>query len=252
MTVDILLSHGYFLDEDEKELQIMKPYPTLGLLYLSAYLKRAGFGVEVFDTTFADARRAAWSACDAGTGVIGLYTNLITRRVSAGYRPGRQGARLDGGARRTGERELSRGVPRARRRRRRHRRGRADAGRAAAGARRARTAPPARSARRRPSATRTARSSKRPARAQIAGPRQPALARPRGHRSGPVCRGLAHAPRHGQRQPDHRARLPLQVQVVLARRLRLLAPPPDVPVDCADEVQQIVERYQPGPGLVRR
>ena len=31
---DILLTHGYFLFEDEKELQIMKPYPTLGLLYI--------------------------------------------------------------------------------------------------------------------------------------------------------------------------------------------------------------------------
>ena len=29
---DILLTHGYFLFEDEKERQIMKPYPTLGLL----------------------------------------------------------------------------------------------------------------------------------------------------------------------------------------------------------------------------
>lgn len=78
MTVDILLSHGYFLHEDEKELQIMKPYPTLGLLYLSAYLKRAGFGVEVFDTTFA-ARPQLMERLDAGKGVIGLYTNLMTR-----------------------------------------------------------------------------------------------------------------------------------------------------------------------------
>ena len=32
----ILLTHGYFLSEDEKEQQIMKPYAPLGLLYLSA------------------------------------------------------------------------------------------------------------------------------------------------------------------------------------------------------------------------
>src|SRR5687768_16627884 len=43
---DLLLTHGYFLREDPKEQQIMKPYPTLGLLYLSAYLRRAGFDVE--------------------------------------------------------------------------------------------------------------------------------------------------------------------------------------------------------------
>ena len=31
---DLLLTHGYFLHEDEKEREIMKPYPPLGLLYL--------------------------------------------------------------------------------------------------------------------------------------------------------------------------------------------------------------------------
>ena len=33
---DVLLTHGYFLFEDEKEVQIMRPYPTLGLFYISA------------------------------------------------------------------------------------------------------------------------------------------------------------------------------------------------------------------------
>ena len=51
---DLLLTHGYFLFEDEKEVQIMRPYPTLGLLYISAYLRRAGFDVEIFDSTFAE------------------------------------------------------------------------------------------------------------------------------------------------------------------------------------------------------
>jgi anaerobic magnesium-protoporphyrin IX monomethyl ester cyclase len=76
---DILLTHGYFLWEDEKEQQIMKPYPTLGLLYMSAYLRRAGFDVEVFDTTFSNrAELSARLARDTG-GVLGIYTNLITR-----------------------------------------------------------------------------------------------------------------------------------------------------------------------------
>jgi anaerobic magnesium-protoporphyrin IX monomethyl ester cyclase len=77
---DILLTHGYFLAEDEKERQIMKPYPPLGLLYLSAYLKRSGFSVEVFDSTFGE--RAALAARFAATpgGVVGIYTNLMTRR----------------------------------------------------------------------------------------------------------------------------------------------------------------------------
>jgi radical SAM superfamily enzyme YgiQ (UPF0313 family) len=75
---DLLLTHGYFLGEDPKEQQIMKPYPTLGVLYLSAYLKRAGFGVEVFDSTFAT-REELRGTLAQGPGVLGVYTNLITR-----------------------------------------------------------------------------------------------------------------------------------------------------------------------------
>jgi anaerobic magnesium-protoporphyrin IX monomethyl ester cyclase len=75
---DILLTHGYFLWEDEKERQIMKPYPTLGLLYISAWLRREGFGVEIFDTTFSN-REALLARLGQGPGVLGIYTNLITR-----------------------------------------------------------------------------------------------------------------------------------------------------------------------------
>ena len=50
--MDLLLTHGYFLAEDPKELAIMKPYVPLGILYLSSHLKRRGFDVEVFDSTF--------------------------------------------------------------------------------------------------------------------------------------------------------------------------------------------------------
>ena len=49
----ILLTHGYFLNEDPKELQIMKPYVPLGILYISAFLEQQGFANEVFDSTFA-------------------------------------------------------------------------------------------------------------------------------------------------------------------------------------------------------
>lgn len=75
---DILLTHGYFLWEDEKEQQIMKPYPPLGLLYISAWLRREGFAVELFDTTFSN-REALLARLSAGRGVLGIYTNLITR-----------------------------------------------------------------------------------------------------------------------------------------------------------------------------
>src|ERR1700677_3851824 len=75
---DVLLTHGYFLFEDEKEQKIMKPYATLGLLYLSAYLKRAGLSTEIFDSTFSP-RTDLFAQLRAGRGVIGIYTNLITR-----------------------------------------------------------------------------------------------------------------------------------------------------------------------------
>ena len=77
---DLLLTHGYFLADDEKERQIMKPYPPLGLLYLSAYLKRAGFSVEVFDSTFQERAALSQRLAAAPGGCLGLYTNLMTRR----------------------------------------------------------------------------------------------------------------------------------------------------------------------------
>ena len=76
---DLLLTHGYFLWEDEKERQIMKPYPTLGLLYNSAYLRRAGFDVEIFDTTFSSKADLAARLAQTPGGVLGIYTNLVTR-----------------------------------------------------------------------------------------------------------------------------------------------------------------------------
>jgi radical SAM superfamily enzyme YgiQ (UPF0313 family) len=77
---DILLTHGYFLAEDEKERQIMKPYPPLGLLYLSAFLKARGFSVEVFDSTFEQRERLLDRFASAPGGTVGIYTNLMTRQ----------------------------------------------------------------------------------------------------------------------------------------------------------------------------
>lgn len=76
---DLLLTHGYFLWEDENERQVMKPYPPLGLLYLSAYLQRADFDVEVFDTTFSDRDTLTARLAAEPGGVLGIYTNLMTR-----------------------------------------------------------------------------------------------------------------------------------------------------------------------------
>jgi anaerobic magnesium-protoporphyrin IX monomethyl ester cyclase len=77
---DVLLTHGYFLFDDEKEVQIMRPYPTLGLLYISAYLRRAGLAPEVFDTTFASRHDLFARLRSQRGGILGIYTNLMTRR----------------------------------------------------------------------------------------------------------------------------------------------------------------------------
>src|SRR6516225_3458493 len=76
---DILLGHAYFLKYDIIERRVMKPYPPLGILYLSAYLKRAGFGVEVFDSTFRDFEDFEAAVRSIRPRIVGLYANIITR-----------------------------------------------------------------------------------------------------------------------------------------------------------------------------
>lgn len=77
--VDILLTHAYFLKYDIIEQRVMKPYPPLGILYLSAYLKRAGFSVEVFDATFRDPRDFEEAVRRLRPRIVGVYANVITR-----------------------------------------------------------------------------------------------------------------------------------------------------------------------------
>jgi radical SAM superfamily enzyme YgiQ (UPF0313 family) len=77
---DVLLTHGYFLFEDEKEREIMKPYPPLGILYLSAFLRQRGVDVEVFDSTFGDPQDLIRRLEAGPPSVLGIYTNLTTRR----------------------------------------------------------------------------------------------------------------------------------------------------------------------------
>ncbi len=77
--MDILLTHGYFLYEDPKELQIMKPYPPLGILYICSHLRKKGMSVEVFDSTFSS-RHELWERLRQGPpSVVGVYANLMTR-----------------------------------------------------------------------------------------------------------------------------------------------------------------------------
>jgi radical SAM superfamily enzyme YgiQ (UPF0313 family) len=75
----ILLTHGYFINEDEREQQIMKPYPPLGILSISAWLIENGFENEVFDTTFSNFTLLEEKLLFMQPDLIGIYTNLMTK-----------------------------------------------------------------------------------------------------------------------------------------------------------------------------
>src|SRR6202021_4287545 len=76
---DLLLTHGYFLFEDPKERQIMKPYAPLGILYLCSHLRGKGFGVDVFDTTFSSRDELFNYLRAEKPSTLGIYANLMTR-----------------------------------------------------------------------------------------------------------------------------------------------------------------------------
>ncbi len=78
--MDILLTHGYYLYEDPHELAIMKPYPPLGLLYISSHLKARGFDVGVFDTTFQSRLGFREYLARTHPPVVGMYCNMMTRQ----------------------------------------------------------------------------------------------------------------------------------------------------------------------------
>jgi radical SAM superfamily enzyme YgiQ (UPF0313 family) len=77
--MDILLTHGYFLYEDETERRVMKPYPPLGILYISAYLKSKGFAVNVYDTTFKTKSAFSRYIETERPAIVGIYVNLMTK-----------------------------------------------------------------------------------------------------------------------------------------------------------------------------
>jgi radical SAM superfamily enzyme YgiQ (UPF0313 family) len=77
--MDILLTHGYFLYEDPHELAVMKPYPPLGLLYISSHLKAKGIATDLFDTTFSRVEELQAHLQRTRPPVVGVYANLMTR-----------------------------------------------------------------------------------------------------------------------------------------------------------------------------
>ncbi len=77
--MQVLFTHGYFLCDDPKEQEIMRPYPPLGLLYLSAWLDKHGVENAVFDTTFSTKKALKDYLLQHRPHIVALYANLMTK-----------------------------------------------------------------------------------------------------------------------------------------------------------------------------
>jgi radical SAM superfamily enzyme YgiQ (UPF0313 family) len=75
----IVFTHGYFINEDPKELEIMRPYIPLGILYISAWLQKNGYENEIFDSTFSDFELQKQYILKHRPNVLAIYTNLMTK-----------------------------------------------------------------------------------------------------------------------------------------------------------------------------
>ncbi|HET9825583.1 MAG TPA: radical SAM protein [Chitinophagaceae bacterium] len=75
----ILLTHGYFINEDNREQVIMKPYVPLGMLYISGFLEQHGYDNVVFDSTFSSFDQLCQTLIKQLPDVVGIYTNLMTK-----------------------------------------------------------------------------------------------------------------------------------------------------------------------------
>lgn len=77
--MDILLAHAYTLYDDPHERKVMKPYPPLGILYLSSYLKSRGYSVGVYDATFKSQADFDAALAEHQPSIVGIYVNLMTK-----------------------------------------------------------------------------------------------------------------------------------------------------------------------------
>jgi len=78
--MSLILTHGYFIADDAIEQRIMRPYPPLGLLSISAWLDRDGIDHQVIDATFLDAERFVQRVRALRPRLIAFYVTLMTRR----------------------------------------------------------------------------------------------------------------------------------------------------------------------------
>ena len=107
---ELLLTHGYFMFEDPKELQILKPYAPLGILYLCSHLRAKGFDVDVFDTTFSHPRSAVSSFANREAFSAGRVCQSDDAAERRRYSARRARGRLENRRRWSGTRRLRSGV----------------------------------------------------------------------------------------------------------------------------------------------
>ncbi len=75
----IVITHAYYIRDDEKEKSIMMPYVPLGLLYISAWLEKHHLNHEVYDTTFSSQIEHVKFITEYRPDIIAIYTNLMTK-----------------------------------------------------------------------------------------------------------------------------------------------------------------------------
>jgi radical SAM superfamily enzyme YgiQ (UPF0313 family) len=76
---DFLLTHGFFLHADPAEQRVMRPYVPLGILSIAASVRRDGFTVEVFDSTFSGPEAFDRRLHALRPAAVGIYVTLMTR-----------------------------------------------------------------------------------------------------------------------------------------------------------------------------
>ncbi|MEM7349962.1 MAG: radical SAM protein, partial [Acidobacteriota bacterium] len=75
---DVLLAHGFFLRNDPKQIEKMRPYPPLGTLYAASQLRQAGFDVALFDAMLADGEHELESAlADLRPRIVAFYEDTF-------------------------------------------------------------------------------------------------------------------------------------------------------------------------------
>jgi anaerobic magnesium-protoporphyrin IX monomethyl ester cyclase len=86
----ILLAHAYFLRDDAKQLERMKPYPPLATLLAASVLRERGHDVTLFDAMLADgvdAFRSALAECrPAVVAIVEDSFNYITKMCTVRLR----------------------------------------------------------------------------------------------------------------------------------------------------------------------